>query len=78
MHESMTTNGMSSMKAIDHIPLPADGQIVFAPGGKHVMLTDLNPIVVPNHSIALTLTFSNGERILYDAHVIAAGDPAPK
>ncbi|MEO5866881.1 MAG: copper chaperone PCu(A)C [Sphingomonas sp.] len=78
MHESMTMNGMSSMKAIDHIPLPADGTIVFAPGGKHVMLTDINPIVKPNQSVALTLTFANGERILYDAPVIAAGDPAPK
>ena len=74
----MTANGMSTMKPIDHIPLPADGRIVFAPGGKHIMLYDINPIVKPHQSMPLILTFSNGERIEYDAPVIAAGDPAPK
>jgi len=78
MHESMKTGGMSSMKPIDHLPLPADGTLEFKPGGKHLMLYDVNPEIVPGRTLALTFTFSDGTRLAYPALVIAAGAAAPK
>jgi len=78
MHESMKTGGMSSMKPINHLPLPADGTLAFKPGGKHLMLYDVNPEIVPGRTLALTFTFSDGTRLSYPALVIAAGDAAPK
>jgi len=78
MHESMKMGGMSSMKPIDHLPLPAGGTIAFEPGGKHLMLYDVNPEIVPGRTLALTFTFSDGARVQYPALVIAAGDAAPK
>jgi copper(I)-binding protein len=78
MHESMKTGGMSSMKPIDHLTLPADGTIEFKPGGKHLMLYDVNPEIVPGRTLALTFTFSDGTRLEYPALVIAAGATAPK
>ncbi len=78
MHESMKTGTMATMKPIDHLALPADGTIDFKPGGKHLMLYDVNPEIVPGRTLALTFTFSDGTRLAYPALVIAAGATAPK
>lgn len=77
MHESMRAGGMSSMKPIDHLALPAGGTIEFKPGGKHVMLYDVNPDIGPGRTMALTFTFGDGTRLSYPALVIAAGDAPP-
>ncbi|MCH3005825.1 copper chaperone PCu(A)C, partial [Listeria monocytogenes] len=50
---------------------------VFKPGGKHVMLFDMTPGIKPGRAVTLTFTFSNNQRVLYDAPTIAAGAPAP-
>src|SRR3546814_15361703 len=68
---------LSSMAPIETVPLPAKSTIVFAPGGKHVMLFGVNPSVKPGATIPLTLTFTGFPRIEVDAVVVAAGDPAP-
>ncbi len=78
MHESMTAGGMASMKPIDHLPLPAGGKLEFKPGGRHVMLYDVNPEIVPGRTLALIMTFSDGTRLEYPALVIAAGATPPK
>jgi copper(I)-binding protein len=78
MHESMKMGGMSSMKPVDHLSLPADGTLEFKPGGKHLMLYDVNPEIVPGRTLALTFTFADGTRLEYPALVIAAGAAAPK
>lgn len=77
MHESMKMGGMSSMKPINHLALPAGGTLQFKPGGKHLMLYDMNPEIVPGRTLALTFTFSDGTRLSYPALVIAAGDTPP-
>jgi len=76
LHESMQAGNMASMKPLDHVALPAASKVVFAPGGKHLMLYDMNPTIVPGRTIPLIFTFADGLRIQYDAPVIAAGDPA--
>ncbi|MEO9131995.1 MAG: copper chaperone PCu(A)C [Sphingomonas sp.] len=77
LHESMQAGNMSSMKPLDHVALPAASKITFAPGGKHVMLYDVNPTIIPGRTMPLIFTFADGLRIQYDAQVIAAGTPAP-
>jgi len=77
LHESMQKGNMASMKPLDHVALPAASKVVFAPGGKHLMLYDMNPTIVPGRTIPLIFTFADGLRIQYDATVIAAGAPAP-
>jgi copper(I)-binding protein len=77
LHESMQKGNMASMKPLDHLALPAASKIVFAPGGKHVMLYDVNPSIVPGRTMPLVFTFADSERIQFDAPVIAAGDKAP-
>lgn len=82
LHESMNGQGggmagMASMKPVAAIALPAQGKVEFAPGGKHVMLFDLNPRVKPGGTIPLVFTFANNDRIQVDAPVITVGDPVP-
>ncbi|MFM9827228.1 MAG: copper chaperone PCu(A)C [Sphingomonas sp.] len=78
LHESMAKGGMSSMAPIKDVALPPKADIAFQPGGKHVMLFNVNPGVKPGDTMPLIFTFANNLRIQYDAPVIAAGDPAPK
>lgn len=77
MHETMQTGGMSHMMPLDNVPLPAKGELVFAPGGRHVMLFDLPATVKPGTMVPLTFTLNDGRRIEYSAPAIAAGDPPP-
>ncbi|MBX9730488.1 MAG: copper chaperone PCu(A)C [Sphingomonas sp.] len=78
LHESMMNGSMASMTPIADLPVPAKAKLTFAPGGKHVMLFNINGSVKPGGTMKLIFTFSNNLRIEYDAPVIAAGDAAPK
>jgi len=78
MHQSMTSGGMAAMKPLDQVALPAGGKVAFKPGGMHVMLFGLNPVIKPGKTMTLQFTFADGNRYDYDALVIAPGDPAPK
>lgn len=85
MHQSMSAagpstgsgRGMMTMKPLAQLALPAGATVSFAPGGRHVMLYDLDPSVTPGSRVTFKFTFADGLMILEDASVIAAGDPAP-
>lgn len=78
MHRSMQSGGMASMTPIDRLAIPAKGIVRFAPGGLHVMLSGINPTIKRGGTMHLTFSFADGTRLVQDADVIAAGDPAPK
>lgn len=78
MHETSQAGGMSHMAKIEGgLDVPARARIAFEPGGKHVMLFNVNPGIKPGSKVTLTFTFSSGEQIQYDALAYAAGDTAP-
>lgn len=78
MHESkMAAGGGMTMDAVRSVPVPALKTVAFAPGGKHLMLFDVNPGVKPGAVVTFTLSFADGLRIQQDARVVAAGDPPP-
>ncbi|WCM28113.1 copper chaperone PCu(A)C [Sphingomonas sp. QA11] len=77
MHESMKSGSMSSMKPIEQVRVPAGDKIIFAPGGKHVMLFDVNPGIKSGAPVPLLFTFADGQRITYKATAVGAGDAAP-
>ena len=78
LHQSMQQGDVSSMKPLAKVEIPANQVVKFEPGGRHVMFYDMNPGIKPGSTITLTLTFADGTRILQDAGVIGAGDPAPE
>lgn len=78
MHESMTgEGGMAGMKAIESVAVPAGEEVVFEPGGRHVMFWNINPGITPPKTMPLVFTFSNGERLQVQAPTVPAGAPAP-
>ncbi len=77
MHESMTGNGVATMKPLASVAVPAGKDTVFAPDGRHVMLFDINPKAKVGRIYNLTLNFANGARIYAPAMTVGAADPAP-
>ncbi|WP_349676232.1 copper chaperone PCu(A)C [Sphingomonas sp. UBA978] len=78
IHESMTgAGGMTGMKPLASVAVPAKTDTAFAPGGRHVMLFDINPKAKAGRIYNLTLNFANGARIYAPAMAVGAADPAP-
>jgi copper(I)-binding protein len=72
MHETMGGRDMSSMRAIARVPFER-GLIAFAPGGRHVMLFDLDPRLGPGGHAQLSFRFEHGPPLTLEAEVQAAG-----
>ena len=71
LHESMKSGqDMASMRRLDGVDLPADGTVIFAPGGYHVMLFGVGPQVKPGDTMPLVARFAKGEPIAVEAKVV--------
>jgi periplasmic copper chaperone A len=85
LHESMAMAApaggaaMTTMKPLESgVALPKNSIVEFKPGGKHVMLIDVNPHLIRGKPIPLLLTFASGTHISVDATVNRPGDSGPK
>lgn len=76
MHESANEGGMTTMKPITSVTIPAETKVAFAPGGKHLMMFGVNAAEAREGKIPLTFLFSNGDRIIVDAVLQKAGAAA--
>ena len=59
------------------IEVPANGHIVLAPGGNHVMLIGLRQQLVQESTVPLVLVFEHAGRVEIEAVVEAAGSRGP-
>lgn len=66
MHESVKENGMMMMKPLRSVPVPAKGEMQFAPGGKHLMIWNINPAAIEAGRLPMVFVFTNKDRILFD------------
>ena len=74
MHESMERGaGMAAMRPLETLAL-GEGETRFEPGGKHVMLYEVDPALKPGGTVALTLRFSKAPPVTVQAKLLAAGD----
>ena len=73
MHESMTSGTMTSMRPLPRVPINEDGWLVFAPGGRHLMLFEIDPGLRPGDQVVLTLNFARGAPRELAAVVESAG-----
>jgi len=55
----MDASGNMMMQPQENVPIPAQGQVSFKPGGLHVMLIGLTQDLNVDDTLALTLTFQN-------------------
>ena len=74
IHQSTMANGMSEMHEMPQAIVPAKGVLAFAPGGLHVMAMDLDDALAKGGTTDVTLSFENGDKAVFPAEILAAGD----
>ena len=74
MHESMRNGEAMTMQPVEAVQLESGQSVEFAPGGKHVMLFDLDPKLRFEDSVELTVTFDGGDKATAQARVTTVND----
>ncbi len=74
MHQTATFDGRASMDMMENPEVKPGETLEFAPGGKHVMITDLPEDWAPGGSVEITLVFSDGDKLSAPLKLLAAGD----
>ena len=75
MHASSMAGGVMKMSQETRVPLPAGGQVAFAPGGRHLMLIGLKKPLKTGDKVPATLRFASGQQLKVD-FVVSATPPA--
>jgi copper(I)-binding protein len=75
LHVTSMAGGMVKMSTEDRVPVPAGGQVSFAPGGRHLMLVGLKRALHPGDRIPAVLHFASGAEVHVDFLVGAGGPP---
>jgi len=60
LHRSVVKNGAEEMVMVPTVPVPAHGQLKFAPGGYHLMCMSPKAAMRPGESVPVTLRFEGG------------------
>jgi copper(I)-binding protein len=63
MHTSQMNGDVMQMAQVQAVPLPADAETQFEPGGLHIMLVGLKQDLKAGDQIELTLQFEDSEDI---------------
>ncbi|TAM42185.1 MAG: copper chaperone PCu(A)C [Burkholderiaceae bacterium] len=63
LHQSISENGADSMTMVKGVDVPAHGEVVFAPGGYHLMCVSPSSGMIPGHSVPVTLRFKSGDEL---------------
>lgn len=66
IHETRLENGMSSMRHVEGLPVPARGSVAFAPSGRHLMLMDPARALREGDEVRITLRLADGREISAD------------
>ena len=69
IHESKMENEVAQMEMLTALPFDEDEEIVFAPGGLHIMLVDINQDLNLGDHIGLILHFKSHEDIVVNVHI---------
>ena len=59
LHDHIKQGDMMSMVKLNSLDVPANGQVVFEQGGKHLMMFDAARDLSNGDSVKVTITFSN-------------------
>jgi copper(I)-binding protein len=78
IHETATVNGVSTMRPLEGGLAIAPGQkVTLAPGGVHVMITELKAPLKEGQMLPLTLRFQKAGEIDATLHIRPPGAPGP-
>jgi copper(I)-binding protein len=73
MHETMASGTMTSMRPLLRIPVRDGDILAFTPGGRHLMLFDLDRSVSAGSRVALVFHFERGGPATLSAEVVPTG-----
>jgi copper(I)-binding protein len=76
LHETIDAVGASRMEPLREATFSPDEPLVFAPGGRHAMLFDIDPVARAGTTIALTFQVDPAPPVTVEAQVRAPGDVA--
>lgn len=76
LHTHIKDGDAMRMRAVENIPVPANGQTALEPGGYHIMLIGLKQPLKEGGSFPLTLTFEKAGSVTVTVPVQKAGAPA--
>lgn len=71
LHTSEMQGEVMTMRPIEYIDLPANGQVELKPGGMHVMLIGLKHELKVGETVSLVLVFEKAGRVSVQAEVRA-------
>jgi copper(I)-binding protein len=74
LHETRMVGGHSEMQAMPDPAVPAGGDLVLQPGGRHVMAMDVDDSLKPGGTTTVTLSFAGGAKTTLPAEILAAGN----
>jgi len=66
LHLSEKKGGMTTMRHVSEIAMPAGQSVRFSPGGYHLMCMDVAPSLKPGGRMAVTFSFRDGARLQAD------------
>ena len=69
IHLSTNIDGVVKMKAIKNVDIPAEGKVVFAPGGLHLMLIGAKTELHEGNTVKLNVHFKDGSSFTTDVSV---------
>jgi len=71
VHEMVAVDGLMEMREVTDLTIPANGQINFQPGGKHLMLMGPKEHLTTGQKVDMTLTFKSGKKQTVSVKVAA-------
>ncbi|HMJ92576.1 MAG TPA: copper chaperone PCu(A)C [Allosphingosinicella sp.] len=77
MHKTSMSGSMAGMEKVERISLKGGREIAFAPGGRHLMLFDLDPALRAGGTADLIFHFEHGAPATFEASVVGPGDESP-
>lgn len=77
LHESADAGGVTRMRPVANPAFAPGAPLLFAPGGRHAMLFDMDPSIRPGGTVPLTFRFDRAPPVTVDAAVRPAAGAAP-
>ena len=78
MHDFVIKKNMGRMLHLPQLTIPAGEQVVFAPGGKHLMLVNLTEKLELNKDVSVIFTLVDGQKIVSKMPILKAKRDAQK
>ena len=71
LHQTIEEGGNSRMVHTPRVDIPAESEVVFEPGGRHVMLLDVEDALIEGESFQIHLQLEDGGEIPVEVDVLA-------